>query len=274
MVLEQLIFVVLAVLSIGSAIGMILMKDPVHSALLLVFTFFNIAATYILLAAEFVAVIQVLVYAGAIVVLFLFVMMLLQVRPGPSLNPLRFFQSGIGPILAVGFLVEVVLVVFASGFVLNGGKITDANNKQAAQMQASVQYVAETKIPLQDANGNTVGGTSGIGIPDVIKTDASGKVIQRTSVTGGHTALLGKELYSTYLYPFEIASLILLIAAIGAIVIARRNLEFDRDEEGKIVGAHGISLASAVHGSRQDLEARKANRVAAAQDRKITLNKK
>jgi NADH-quinone oxidoreductase subunit J len=258
MILEQIIFIILSVLAIASAIGMIMMKDPVHSALLLVFTFFNIAATYILLSAEFVAVIQVLVYAGAIVVLFLFVMMLLQVRPGPSLNPLRFFQSRLGPVLAIGFLVEVVLVVFASGYVLNGGKITDANNTQAQQVAAAVKYSAETFVPLTDATGQTVGGT-GIGIKEPI--------------TGGHTALLGKELYSTYLYPFEIASLILLIAAIGAIVIARRSLDFDRDEEGKLVGARGITLATAVRGSPQDIEARKLARRAEAQERKITMKK-
>lgn len=259
MILEQIIFIILSVLAIASAIGMIMMKDPVHSALLLVFTFFNIAATYILLAAEFVAVIQVLVYAGAIVVLFLFVMMLLQVRPGPSLNPLRFFQSRLGPLLAIGFLVEVVLVVFASGYVLNGGKITDANNTQAQQVAASLKYSAETFVPLTDAAGKTVGNNQGIGIKEPI--------------TGGHTALLGKELYSTYLYPFEIASLILLIAAIGAIVIARRSLDFDRDEEGKMVGAHGITLATAVRGSPQDIEARKLARRTEAQERKLTMKK-
>ncbi len=272
MVLEQIIFIVLATIAVCSSVAMIVMKDPVHSALCLVFTFFNIAATYILLGAEFIAVIQVLVYAGAIVVLFLFVMMLLQVRPGPSLNPLRFFQSRLGPVLAVGFLVEVVLVVFASGFVLNGGKITDANNKQAQQVAASVKYVTETKVPLQDANGNTVGGT-GIGLPNDIKKDASGKVIERTGVTGGHTALLGKELYSTFVYPFEIASLILLVAAIGAIVIARRSLEFDRDEEGRYISRSGITLAGAVPGSPQDLETRKANKAASAEERKLIMKK-
>ncbi len=258
MVLEQIIFIVLAVLATASAIGVVVMKDPVHSALLLVLCFFNISATYILLAAEFIAVIQVLVYAGAIVVLFLFVMMLLRVRPGPSMNRLRFFQSRVGPVLALVFLVEVVLVVFASGFTLNGGKLTDPNNTQAQRVMAANKYVTETFVPLADENGKTVGG-SGIGLKE--------------PVTGGHTALLGKELYTTYLFPFEVASLILLIAAIGAIVIARRSLEFDKDEEGKIVGAHGISLASAVRGSPQDIEARKASRVADAQERKLTMKK-
>src|SRR5438046_627454 len=139
MVLEQIIFLVLAVLATIGAIGMVMMKDPVHSALLLVFTFFNLAATYLVLGAEFIAAIQVLVYAGAIIVLFLFVMMLLQVRPGPSFYKLRFFQSRIGPVIALVFLAEVLLVVFATSFMLNGAKLTDANNTQAAQMAANVR---------------------------------------------------------------------------------------------------------------------------------------
>jgi NADH-quinone oxidoreductase subunit J len=239
MVLEQIIFLVLAALATGGGLGMVIVKDPVHSALMLVFTLFNLAGVFLILGAEFIAAIQVLIYAGAIVVLFLFVMMLLQVRPGPSLYRLRFFQSRIGPVIALLFVVEVVLVVFASGFALNGGKITDPNNTQAQQVAASVRYSTEAEVPFTDANGNTVGGT-GIGLHE--------------NVTNGHTALFGKELYSTYLYPFEIASMLLLIAAIGAIVIARRSLEHDTGEKGKTDLARGISLAGPMAGSPQAIE--------------------
>ena len=262
MVLEQIIFLVLAVLATLGAIGMIMMKDPVHSALLLVFTFFNLAAIYLVLGAEFIAVIQVLVYAGAIIVLFLFVMMLLQVRPGPSFYKLRFFQSRIGPVIALVFLAEVLLVVFATSFMLNGGKITDANNTQAAQMAANVRTSVEGVVPVTDASGKTVGGT-GIGLHE--------------NVTTGHTAQLGKELYSTFLYPFEIASLILLIAAIGAIVIARRTLEHDTEDKTEI--GRGISLAGPMPGSPQaiemekELELVKSAKIDREPDRQIILKK-
>ncbi|MBN9388537.1 MAG: NADH-quinone oxidoreductase subunit J [Chloroflexi bacterium] len=262
MVLEQIIFIVLAVLATLSAIGMISMKDPVHSALLLVFTFFNLAAIYLLLGAEFLAAVQVLVYAGAIVVLFLFVMMLLQVRPGPSFYKLRFFQSRIGPVVALVFLVEVLLVTFSTSFALNGGKITDSNNTQAAQVAASVRYSTEGVVPTADATGNTIGG-SGIGLHE--------------NVTTGHSALLGKELYSTFLYPFEIASLILLIAAIGAIVIARRSLEHDTgDENTPTEVGRGISLAAPLPGSPQAIEMErliKSTRNAKDEDRRVILKK-
>ncbi|HEX2916420.1 MAG TPA: NADH-quinone oxidoreductase subunit J [Chloroflexia bacterium] len=262
MVFEQVIFIVLGVLATLSAIGMISVKDPVHCALLLVFSFFNLAGIYVLLGAEFLAAIQVLVYAGAIVVLFLFVMMLLQVRPGPSLNRLRFFQSRFGPVLALGFLVEVLLVVFASSFFVNGGKITDANNTQAQTVYKNVKYSVETFVPTAAADGTTVGG-SGIGL--------------HQNVTGGHPALLGKELYSSYLLPFEVASLILLIAAIGAIVIARQHLEFDTGEEGQTGIGRGISLSGAVPGSPQAEEIEKAGEALPAsparEDRKVILRK-
>lgn len=262
MVLEQVIFIVLAVVATLSAIGMISMKDPVHSALLLVFTFFNLAAIYIILGAEFIAAVQVLVYAGAIVVLFLFVMMLLQVRPGPSFYKLRFFQSRIGPVIALVFLVEVLLVTFSASFALNGGKFTDANNTQAAQMASAIRYSTEGVVPTVDANGNTIGG-SGIGLHE--------------NVTTGHSALLGKELYTTFLYPFEIASLILLIAAIGAIVIARRTLEHDTgDEQTPTEVARGISLAGPMPGSPQAMEMEeliKSTRSSKNEERRVILKK-
>ncbi len=246
MALEQIIFLVLAGLATISAIGMVIMKDPVHSALLLVFTFFNLAAIYLVLGAEFIAAIQILVYAGAIIVLFLFVMMLLQVRPGPSFYKLRFFQSRVGPVIALVFLAEVLLVVFASSFMLNGGKITDPNNTQGQQIAANVRYSTEGVVPVTDANGNSIGGT-GIGLHE--------------NITTGHSALLGKELYSTFLYPFEIASLILLVAAIGGIVIARRTLEHDSGgEKTKTEIGRGISLSGPMPGSPQAMEMEELNK--------------
>lgn len=269
MLLEQIVFLVLAIVATACALGVVIMKDPVHSALMLVATLFNIAGVYILLGAEFIAAIQVLVYAGAIVVLFLFVMMLLQVRPGPSLNRLRFFQSRFAPLLALAFLVEVVIVVLGSSFALNGGRILDPANTQAANIQAGARYSVETDVPYAYPNQATVGG-SGIGLRN---PDGTQEI-----VTSGHTALLGKELYSTYLFPFEIASLILLIAAIGAIVIARRSLEHDTGEDGATSIGRGISLAGAMPGSPQEHEleavAGATKGAKTSEDRRIVLNKK
>jgi NADH-quinone oxidoreductase subunit J len=266
MFLEYFFFFLLSGIGIVSALGMVAMKDPVHSALLLVITFFNIAGLYVMLGAEFLAAIQVLVYAGAIVVLFLFVMMLLQVRPGPSLNRLRFFQSRFGPVLAVLFLLEVLVAVFASSFVLNGGSILNANNQQAARIQANTQYSIGTTVPITNPlSGVAEGGPSAPGI-------LTGR---ENFAPSGHTAIFGKELYSTYIFPFEVASLILLIAAIGAIVIARRNLEQDTDD-GIAPTTDAITLTRAAKGSAQDEELRKRGRVTRGSDtreERLTLKK-
>jgi len=243
--LEQIIFIVLSALAIITAMGLVILKDPVHSALSLVLTFFNVAGMYILMGAEFMAAIQVLVYSGAILVLFLFVIMLLQVRPGPSLNPLRFFQSKFAPVVGVALLAEILLVILTSNFFINGGKLTADNNTQAANMQKNVAYVVSGKIPLVDAKGGSLVTNTGNWY--------------EPPAASGHTALFGKELYSRFILPFEISSIILLVAAIGAIVISRSALTRD---PGEFRDKRGISLAGApAPGSPQALEVEKERKL-------------
>lgn len=243
MAFEQVLFIIFAVLATITSIGLVVFKDPVHCALSLVLTFFSIAAVYILLGAEFLAAVQVLVYTGAILVLFLFVIMLLQPRSGASLNPLRFFQSRFGPFIALAFLAEVLLVVFTSGFVLNGGKTTASNNTQGQNIVAASAYSASASVPMTASDGTSIVSSSTY---DSAPTN-----------TYGHPALLGKELYSTYLFPFEVSSLILLIAAIGAIVIARRALPESTGKRGQPGPGRFITLARPTPGSPQALEQEK-----------------
>ncbi|MEI7555774.1 NADH-quinone oxidoreductase subunit J [Candidatus Chlorohelix sp.] len=258
--LEQIIFLVLSGLSIVCSLGLVIFKDPVHSAVSLVLTFFNVAGIYILMGAEFMAALQVLVYSGAILVLFVFVMMLLQLRPGPALNPFRFFQSRIAPVIALAFLAEVLVIIFASNYYNNGGKITDSANTQAANMAKNISYVVSSKVPMTDTQGNSV-----------VKSN-EGWFSEPNST--GHTALLGKELYSKFILPFEICSLILLVAAIGAIVIGRRGLERDRKEFRSV----GISLGGVAEpGSAQEFEYEKELKMLGTneldKERKLTLKK-
>src|SRR6476469_9668533 len=108
----QLVFLVLSAIAIIGAILMITRNDAVHSALSLVIVLFQLAGMYVLLNAPFLAVLQVLVYGGAILVLFLFVIMLLQLRSGPQLgkehNIQRVTAWPIGLLLGA----ELVLVIF------------------------------------------------------------------------------------------------------------------------------------------------------------------
>jgi NADH-quinone oxidoreductase subunit J len=109
--METLLFWLLAVIALLAAASMIIQRNPVHSALFLIITLLSLAGLFLLLSAYFLAVIQVIVYAGAIMVLFLFVIMLLDIRRievAPSRVKL---QKSLGILLGVIFLLETLLIL-------------------------------------------------------------------------------------------------------------------------------------------------------------------
>jgi NADH-quinone oxidoreductase subunit J len=169
---EAIAFYTLAALILGFGVLVVTTKNTVHSVLFLVVNFLFVAALYVLLNAPFLAVIQVLVYAGGIVVLYLFVVMLVNLKRPPEAHsdPHRMTRVGMG--LAAGVLIEVVAI----------GIYT---------------YVAPA-API-------VAPSSAIPV-------------------SGNTEQVGWLLYTSYLIPFEIASMLLLVAMIGAIVLAKREL--------------------------------------------------
>jgi len=156
-----------------SALLCITRKNPVASALWLVVTLFSLAAMFVLLDAQFIAVLQVLVYAGAIMVLFLFVIMLLNLgRPGPS--------DIKGP---VGILTAAVL----------GGALL---------------------FLLRPLSQTT--------LPDAIRLPAG--TVAALQQQQGMVGAVASPLFDAYLVPFEIASVLLLAAIVGAVVLAKRKL--------------------------------------------------
>ena len=165
------VFLVGAVIILGGAFGVVLARNPVHAALMLVSTLFGVAVLFIEQGANFLAAVQVIVYAGAIVVLFLFVIMFLGVdrlenladEPLPAQRPLA-----------------VVLAVLALGGLVALG----------------------------------VEGHWAVGAHSVAGTTQSGQ--------GRDVYQLGKAVFTTYLFPFEITAALLLIAVVGAVVLARR----------------------------------------------------
>jgi NADH-quinone oxidoreductase subunit J len=166
---EAIAFYTLAAFVLGFAVLVVSTKDTVHSVLFLVLDFLFVAALYVLLGAEFIAVIQVLVYAGGIVVLYLFVVMLVNLKRAPEqhIDPQRLPKLGFG--LAVAVLVELGAI--------------------SAFTYARPVPPAAAALPVQ-----------------------------------GNTEQVGWMLYTSYLIPFEIASMLLLVAMIGAIVLAKREL--------------------------------------------------
>jgi len=168
MSVELVVFVVAAVGCLAGAIGVVVSTNPVHAALSLVGTLFGVAVLFVAQNANFLAVVQVIVYAGAIVVLFLFVIMLLGVDRADDLRvePLVGQRVAAG-IVSLGILGLIFAALESTGYEATG-----------------------------------VAGTIDDKVPDINR--------------------LGESLFTTYLFAFEITSVLLVIAVVGAVLLARR----------------------------------------------------
>ena len=168
------LFVVFAGLALAAAIAVVVAKNPVHSALYLLLSFVLVACIFILQQAEFVGAVQMLVYAGGIMVLFLFVVMLVNPR---TVRTDKTFQHQWDLAL---LLFPILLLPFV--YVLWTDKLPD--------------------VPVNPAAFTTVRGK-----------------------LAGNTEAVAWTLFRDYLLPFEIASVFLLVAMIGAVVLGKRSLE-------------------------------------------------
>jgi NADH-quinone oxidoreductase subunit J len=160
------LFYLLGFLTVISALFVVLNRNPVYSAVMLVFCFFSLAALYVLLEAYFVAVLEIIVYAGAIMVLFLFVIMLINV--GNEMKTSKYLQKtkAIPLFLMSLFLLNILLLILWR--------------------------------------------SEGLHQPSTVSTV-------------GSIAAIGQALFTKYVLPFEIASLLLLVALIGTVYLAKRS---------------------------------------------------
>ncbi len=187
----MIIFFVLAVIAVAAAIVVVNVKSPVSSALFLVMTMCSIAGLFALMGALFLAALQVIVYAGAIMVLFLFVIMLLNMRRDEfGIDPHR-IQRYLGFVL--------VAVILVQGLMISSWAMKDF----AVPWKSEFQTLTQAPGP-----------------PDY--------AAQATEYSGAHS--VARTLFTRYAYPFEITSVLLLSAIIGAVVIARRKRS---DSEGE-----------------------------------------
>lgn len=166
---EQLLFYLFAAVLLGAGISMVTVRNPVYAALSLIVCFFTSAALWVTLEAEFLGIVLVLVYVGAVMVLFLFVIMMLDINHDH-------LREGFIKYLPVGLLVAVVITA-EMVLVINAGDFA------AEKYQQAVRHGAEYS----------------------------------------NTEALGAVLYQEYLYPFEIAAVILLVAIIAAITLTLRR---------------------------------------------------
>ncbi len=174
MIIQSLAFYMFAIVTVAAAVMVISARNPVHSVLFLILAFFNSAGLFVLLGAEFLAMILVVVYVGAVAVLFMFVVMMLDI----NIAELRqgFLQYlPLGGVIGLILLMELVVIV--GGFVISP--------------EVSTRFAAPAPAPENLSN----------------------------------TEALGQLLYTNYIYFFQAAGMILLVAMIGAIVLTHRTRE-------------------------------------------------
>jgi NADH-quinone oxidoreductase subunit J len=167
---DLIVFWIFAPIALGSAIAMVLQRNAVHAALFLILNFFCLAVFYLVLGAELLFAVQIVVYAGAIMVLFLFVIMLLGVdRDLPTIERIR-GQRPLAVALGVGIAAEIATAVHAGiGFSRRAPAGFDALNR------------------------------------------------------GGNPHALGTVLFRSYFVPFEVTSILLIVAAVAAVVLSQRG---------------------------------------------------
>jgi len=182
---EFVIFFIMAAIALGAAIGMVIARNPVHAALLLVTVLIAIAVMFLLQDAQLLAAVQIIVYAGAIVVLFLFVIMLLGVDRSESLeDPVRSQRPAA---IALG-VIGLAEVLFLAG-----------------------RHWA-------------TGASSGPGLH---------------SGPGGNVEHVARAIFTDYLWPFEVLTILLVVAVVGGVVLARRSglpaeQEYDLEHDDEI----------------------------------------
>lgn len=163
-------FLVLMLLSVGTAIGVVAMRNPIHSALCLIGNLLTVAGIFAALDAHFLAVVQIIVYAGAIMVLVLFVLMLLNIKVENS-------PRGGTAYVAASVLIGAAFALFL--------------------VPAIGDLLEDARIPLS---------TSVSATPDF-----------------GTVKQIGRELFTKYLFPFEAASVLIMAAIVGAVMLAKRT---------------------------------------------------
>lgn len=168
---QQFIFYVFATFTVGSAMAVVTVKNTIYSALFLVLCFFNTAVLWLLIEAEFLAITLVLVYVGAVMVLFLFVVMMLDVKQAKA-SQLKQSYTKAALLIAAAMLVEL-MILFA--------------------------YKLSGQLPTNE--------------------------LIRQEQGYSNVAEVGMELFTTYVYPFEIAAVILLVAIVAAIMLTMRKRE-------------------------------------------------
>jgi NADH-quinone oxidoreductase subunit J len=226
---EPILFIAFGALTLIGAVAVIGFKNPVYSAIALIVTFFAQAGLFILLGAHFVAAVQVIVYAGAIMVLFLFVIMLLNLGSVHADRPKAGIAKGAAIVLGIIFALEGVYIAVNAykGTAVarvkqesdvGEGAITTAQLEEISKIQTTYQL---TRDEINTEYVPKVA-TADKALESLTAVEAQ-KLIQTLRGEMGKTERIGSVLFSKFLLPFEVTSLILLAALIGVIALVKRE---------------------------------------------------
>ena len=196
---EPFIFWLFAAIVTAGAVGVVAMRQPVHSAICLLLSFLGVAGLFVLAHAEFLAAVQILVYAGGIMVLFLFTIMLVNVRRTAG-EPYVHTQAG------AGLLAGLLLLAIVGGTVVASSRVRELSGTDDLADPALLQTTSITRTVTRVEDGKRVTGPV-------------------TEVVTGNSQAVAWGLYRDYLLPFEVASVFLLVAMIGAVVLGKRTME-------------------------------------------------
>lgn len=205
-------FAVIAAISIAAAIGVISSRQPVHSALFLLTNFATLAILYVTLEAQFLAAVQIIIYAGGIVILILFVIMLLGSEDIPA-DESRPWTAYAGIVLGI-----IMLGGIATGTM---GSFSDTDTPTKTVFIADgVELTADEIAAIVDTTELTAEEAESLVDNEEIITDD--EVITISVLEGGTPKAVGMELFTKYLLPFEMTAILILVALLGALLLGRR----------------------------------------------------
>lgn len=203
--MENLVFYLFAFMAVAGGVLLVALRNPVSSALAMVLSFVGLAGLFIGLNAYFVGIVQILVYAGAIMVLFIFIIMLLDLNDE---KPVKFKSSSV----VAGLIIPLLLVVQILGVIQTGSEgnkvefeqITNDSMRKSAEQFAQLDK-DEVQLPREKQSA----------IYKSLTHEKSPKLPD--------TNLIGHTIFKSYNYPLQVVGALLLVATIGVVILSKRS---------------------------------------------------
>ena len=203
--MENLVFYLFAFMAVAGGVLLVALRNPVSSALAMVLSFVGLAGLFIGLNAYFVGIVQILVYAGAIMVLFIFIIMLLDLNDE---KPVKLKSSSV----VAGLVIPLLLVVQILGVIQTG---SEGNRVEFEEItNDSMQKSAEQFAQLDEYK---------IALPREKQSAIYKSLTHEKSPKLPDTNLIGHTIFKSYNYPLQVVGALLLVATIGVVILSKRS---------------------------------------------------